>query len=72
MNATQLQANRTNGFRTVLPTPVFPRCARPGCLNPVVEAWDDSGQLCSRCALETDLFDRTDRWDRLAILAKIS
>lgn len=39
-------------------------CSRPGCRNLVFEAWEETGTLCSRCAIEIDLFERGDRWDR--------
>ena len=40
-------------------------CARPGCANSFVELWEETGLLCGRCAIETDLYDRDLRWDRV-------
>jgi hypothetical protein len=31
----------------------------------VLEEWEESGLLCSECALEEDLRDREARWDRM-------
>jgi 8-oxo-dGTP pyrophosphatase MutT (NUDIX family) len=36
-------------------------CVRPGCANRVREAWEETGTLCARCALEIDLYDREAR-----------
>ena len=36
-------------------------CTRPGCPNLVREAWEETGTLCSRCALELELCDREAR-----------
>lgn len=36
-------------------------CTRPGCPNLVCEAWEETGRLCSGCALELELFDREAR-----------
>jgi hypothetical protein len=47
-----------------LPLPSKP-CATRGCTNLVTEPWDESGNLCARCAIEDDLADRYGRWDRL-------
>jgi len=44
----------------------LPRCRVPGCPNRVHEPWEATGTLCSRCALEGELFDREARagaWD---------
>lgn len=49
-------------------TPRVPRrvaCARAGCLNTVLDEWEESGLLCGECALEEDLCDREARWDRM-------
>lgn len=40
------------------------RCARPHCHNLVQDAWEDTGTLCAKCAIESDLFDRAARWER--------
>ncbi len=40
-------------------------CSRPGCPNTVLEEWEESGLLCSECALEEELRDREARWDRM-------
>jgi hypothetical protein len=40
-------------------------CARPGCPNTVLDEWEESGLLCSECALEEELRDREARWDRM-------
>jgi len=39
-------------------------CAR--CDEPIVERWDPERDLCARCALESDLFDRDARRTLLA------
>jgi hypothetical protein len=39
-------------------------CATPDCHSVVEEPWDETGTLCARCAIETDLSDREGRWDR--------
>lgn len=39
-------------------------CASPTCFNSFVDSWDESG-LCERCVLETELFDREARWERV-------
>lgn len=44
-------------------------CALPGCRNLVFEAWEETGTLCSRCAIEIDLFEREDRWNRQTLPA---
>ena len=43
-----------------IPAPL-PRCARPGCPNPVREPWEETGSLCARCAIEGELYDREAR-----------
>ena len=43
-----------------IPDPL-PRCARPGCPNPVREPWEETGSLCARCAIEGELYDREAR-----------
>jgi hypothetical protein len=52
-----------------LPEAARPRkrvpCARAECPNTVLEEWEESGLLCSECALEEDLRDREARWDRM-------
>ena len=40
-------------------------CARDGCTNPLVEVWEETESLCGRCAVETELFDREARRERL-------
>ena len=40
-------------------------CARAGCPNTVLDEWEESGLLCSECALEEELRDREARWDRM-------
>ena len=40
-------------------------CARSGCPNTVLDEWEESGLLCSECALEEELRDREARWDRM-------
>jgi hypothetical protein len=40
-----------------------PRCAVPGCPNRVSEPWEETGRLCPRCAVETELFDREARFE---------
>ena len=52
-------------------TPAPPRlpkrvaCSRSGCPNTVLDEWEESGLLCSECALEEELRDREARWDRM-------
>jgi len=38
------------------------RCARPGCPNVLTDRWDDGGDLCARCGIELELYDRSSRW----------
>ncbi len=40
-------------------------CSRAGCPNTVLDEWEESGLLCSECALEEELRDREARWDRM-------
>lgn len=40
-------------------------CARTACPNTVLDEWEESGLLCSECALEEELRDREARWDRI-------
>lgn len=40
-------------------------CSRTGCPNTVLDEWEESGLLCSECALEEELRDREARWDRM-------
>lgn len=40
-------------------------CARENCPNTVLDEWEESGLLCSECALEEELRDREARWDRM-------
>jgi hypothetical protein len=40
-------------------------CARENCPNTVRDEWEESGLLCSECALEEELRDREARWDRM-------
>ena len=70
---------RRRRFRFSLPflrrsaesAPTFPRgprrvpCARENCPNTVLDEWEESGLLCSECALEEVLRDREARWDRM-------
>jgi hypothetical protein len=41
------------------------QCSRAGCPNTVLDEWEESGLLCSECALEEELRDREARWDRM-------
>lgn len=50
------------------PAPRAPKrtpCARAGCPHTVLDEWEESGLLCSECALEEELRDREARWDRM-------
>ena len=40
-------------------------CSRQGCPHTVLDEWEESGLLCSECALEEELRDREARWDRM-------
>ncbi len=46
-------------------TPKRVPCAREACPNTVLDEWEESGLLCSECALEEELRDREARWDRM-------
>ena len=57
---------RAGGSPTAAPrTPKRTPCARAGCPNTVLDEWEESGLLCSECALEEELRDREARWDRM-------
>lgn len=58
---------RDGGGRTPAATrgPKRVSCSRTGCPNTVLEEWEESGLLCSECALEEELRDREARWDRM-------
>lgn len=55
------------------PSPYAERklCASPTCFNTFVDPWDETG-LCERCAIETELFDRDARWERVFPVGSIS
>ena len=50
-------------LREGVPEPA--RCARPGCPNRATEPWTD-GDLCARCAIDLELFDRRLRYEPAA------
>jgi hypothetical protein len=53
------------GAAAVSRAPKRVRCARENCPNTVLDEWEESGLLCSECALEEELRDREARWDRI-------
>lgn len=57
-----------HGAGSVTAVPRAPKrvaCARENCPNTVLDEWEESGLLCSECALEEELRDREARWDRM-------
>jgi hypothetical protein len=56
MNATAFQ-------QEIETRPAILPCARPGCPNLVREAWEETGTLCARCAVEGELYDREARYE---------